>query len=290
MSTNAQSAGPPSAPRFRSPMIAAVLAFLVPGLGHLYQGRLFKATLYSVCILGTFFFGLRVADGKVVYLQTSDPEHFTYPYLCQVWTGLPALPAIGQTMVRGEDAFRQNVRVPVRFDVSGELTDGGPILGTFRGTIELSGQESEGGDSKVTGVWITGAGEYPFEGKLASLRVSPQVAPETQRRFSGNLEGTAKGANPSEIRGWLKGQFPRPIWDWYCAPLRDRPLLDSDQDTDLDAAQSALGNRFELGVVYTMIAGLLNLLAIFDALEGPAYGDEELAADEAARAKTGGGA
>ena len=35
------------------------------------------------------------------------------------------------------------------------------------------------------------------------------------------------------------------------------------------------GSRFELGVVFTMIAGLLNILAIYDALEGPAYDGEE---------------
>lgn len=44
---------------------------------------------------------------------------------------------------------------------------------------------------------------------------------------------------------------------------------------DLDRAHKELGGHFELGVVYTMIAGLLNILAIFDAYEGPAYENEE---------------
>ena len=47
------------------------------------------------------------------------------------------------------------------------------------------------------------------------------------------------------------------------------------EPSDLDRAHRELGGRFELGVVYTMIAGLLNILAVYDAYEGPAYEDEE---------------
>ncbi len=47
------------------------------------------------------------------------------------------------------------------------------------------------------------------------------------------------------------------------------------EPSDLDRAHKELGGRFELGVVYTMIAGLLNILAIYDAYEGPAYETEE---------------
>ena len=35
----------------RNPAIAAFLAWLIPGLGHYYQGRKGKAILYAVCIL-----------------------------------------------------------------------------------------------------------------------------------------------------------------------------------------------------------------------------------------------
>jgi hypothetical protein len=51
--------------------------------------------------------------------------------------------------------------------------------------------------------------------------------------------------------------------------------VDASRANSLDRAHRELGSRFELGVVYTMIAGLLNLLAIFDAVYGPAYGDDE---------------
>ena len=44
--------------------LAAGLALLLPGLGHLYQGRIFKAAIYSVCILGLFFTGQALATPK----------------------------------------------------------------------------------------------------------------------------------------------------------------------------------------------------------------------------------
>ena len=42
----------------KSPVLVALLAWLVPGLGHRYQGRYFKAALFCLCILGTFLTGV----------------------------------------------------------------------------------------------------------------------------------------------------------------------------------------------------------------------------------------
>ena len=42
-----------------------------------------------------------------------------------------------------------------------------------------------------------------------------------------------------------------------------------------------LGKLVEVGWVYTVVAGLLNVLAIYDAYEGPAYPDVEPAAPAA---------
>jgi hypothetical protein len=80
------------------------------------------------------------------------------------------------------------------------------------------------------------------------------------------------GGDSAAVVGRLSGSIPRPVWDWYQAPLFDTQPL---RDSSLDEAHRRLGSKFELGVVYTMIAGLLNVLAIFDAMYGPAYGDEE---------------
>ena len=42
----------------KDPVVAALLAWFLPGAGHLYQGRHAKGILYMACILTTFFFGL----------------------------------------------------------------------------------------------------------------------------------------------------------------------------------------------------------------------------------------
>ena len=42
----------------KDPVTAAILAWLVPGLGHYYQGRMAKAILFFTCIMGTFGYGV----------------------------------------------------------------------------------------------------------------------------------------------------------------------------------------------------------------------------------------
>ncbi len=80
--------------------LAALLAFLVPGLGHAYQRRYGKAILYFLCIYGLFFGGLALGEWKIVYWRwvspVSDPEHFCYWYFWQALTGIVALPALVQ--------------------------------------------------------------------------------------------------------------------------------------------------------------------------------------------------
>ncbi len=145
--------------------LAGFLAWLVPGLGHWYQGRRGKAVLYFVCILGLFLLGLVLGEAKNVYWRwaspMSDPEKFRFDYLAQFWVGLAALPGLIQ-------ATLAHFGMP-------------PILGGF----------------------------------LAEP--------------------------PMEV---VSGLYPR------------------------------LGRMLEVGWVYTVVAGLLNILAIYDAMDGPAHHEE----------------
>ena len=88
--------GEPETLELRDRSLAALLAWLVPGAGHFYQGRSAKGLLFSTCILGTFFYGMVLEAGRVVYASWGGDET-RLPYLCQVFTGLPALPALVQT-------------------------------------------------------------------------------------------------------------------------------------------------------------------------------------------------
>jgi|688.fasta_scaffold419778_1 hypothetical protein len=251
----------------RNPLLAGILAFLVPGLGHLYQRRLFKAGLYAACILTTFFTGLRIGHGQVVYFQWSAPESRTFAYLCQFWVGLPALPALAQAKLRSNQVFDEGyLTKSLDVDCLGRL-DG--VDGVVRGRLTVDADSSGGGRpafGKFRGTAVQGGAEVRLEGTLTNCTFDPQVGPHPRRGVLGYFES---GGGP---QGRFEGSFSRPIWDWYGAPLFD---VDASRANSLDRAHRELGSRFELGVVYTMIAGLLNLLAIFDAVYGPAYGDEE---------------
>ncbi len=94
----------------KDPALAALLAWLVPGLGHWYQGRRAKAVLYFVSIVGIFEFGVFLGGGSVVdaegrehnlgygraaYFSLRDGD-VQLLRLCQIGVGLPALPALVQ--------------------------------------------------------------------------------------------------------------------------------------------------------------------------------------------------
>src|SRR3954467_550048 len=83
----------------KDPRLAAFLAWLVPGLGHIYQGRTGKGVLFFVCIVGTFFYGWYVGGERVVYASSANVFSMRFlqdrwQYVCQVGAGLPALPAL----------------------------------------------------------------------------------------------------------------------------------------------------------------------------------------------------
>jgi len=150
----------------RDPVVAAILGWLIPGMGHIYQGRTGKGVLFMICILSTFVFGLVISDGRAVYASWTESDK-RLPYFCQLGVGLPALPALVQT-------------------------------------------------------YLVRQGKAPLFGGV--------MAPP---------------ATPAELNEWYK----------------------------------TLHRYFELGTVYTMIAGLLNILAVYDAWGGPV----ELEAEEPKR-------
>src|SRR5262249_24193246 len=99
----------------RDPWLAATLAWLWPGAGHLYQRRTGKGLLFMICILGTYFFGLAVGEGKVVYASWNQVEH-RWQYPLHPGVGLPAAPAIVQSFrVRsGQPPLLGGIMVPPR--------------------------------------------------------------------------------------------------------------------------------------------------------------------------------
>jgi len=141
----------------RSPPLAALLAWLWPGGGHIYQGRYGKGLLFMVCILSTWFFGLALGEGHSVYASNRTIAR-QLVFGCQLGVGLPAAPAL-----------------------------------------------------------------------LQAMRVS---------------------------------RHQEPLWDGVMAPPNENP-------DELSEWNMKMGLAYDMGVLYTMVAGLLNVLAIFDAYAGP---------------------
>jgi hypothetical protein len=53
---------------------AALLSYLVPGLGQIQQGRYAKGALFLVALLGLFFFGMYLGSWQNVYIETAPLE------------------------------------------------------------------------------------------------------------------------------------------------------------------------------------------------------------------------
>jgi len=156
----------------KEPWLAALLAWLMPGMGHVYQGRTGKGILFFVCVFGTFVFGMMLGEGKVVYASLPGQEPWRWQYYCQLGVGLPAMPALVQRRLVSQN--RQ------------------PMFGGFM--------------------------------------APPLDTPQPWKDDSG---GVSK--QPNQLAEWTVAMHP----------------------------------RFEIGTVYTVIAGLLNVLVICDAYAGP---------------------
>ncbi|MDO4569074.1 MAG: hypothetical protein Q4D38_01655 [Planctomycetia bacterium] len=162
----------PTSESLKNPSFAAFLAWLVPGLGHYYQGRTAKAILFAILIWTTFIVGVILSSsptmgpGRAVFVSMRRGE-VRYYFLTQIWAGAPALPAVLQYYL----------------DPTGEE----PILNGF---------------------------------------MAPPVA------------SSGRNDQPSDL-----------------------PTLNN--------LKKEMNRRFELGTIFTMTAGLLNLFVIFDAWWGP---------------------
>ena len=252
----------------RSPGIAALLAWLVPGLGHLYQRRFLKAFVFAASVFGLFGWGLATAEGRSVYYRPPTGPHARdmkefIGYVAQAGVGLATLPAILQHK-RYHDAANSDSwagREPLsgtfrgEIDVDAEVTLAGEIVGT----LDLEPAETRFG-STLTG---------PLKGRLYNgktmtfrlgrdITLGPRIEASPDRVFGADV----LAEDGSEI-GSVYGSVRRPLWDWYAVPPSDAVEQEINR---------RLGTRYDLAYVMIMIAGLLNFLAVYDAFDGPALG------------------
>jgi hypothetical protein len=264
---------------FKNRWLAGVFAFCIPGAGHLYQGRWFKGIVCGLCVLGTFFFGMGLGDWGVVYWKR-DPLNMLNPFYAQLFVGLPALPSLIQShrYQSRQNIDQAGIDSPLNAPFTGTvrmLDPTGPIpSGEANGRISIQPDPAAPEMRMVRGEFVgtiaTKAGAKQ-EVKLAIgdvPRLGKPVTADPERGIELEVvEGGKEGGRPI---GRLRGSVPRSLWDRFEAPP-------DDEERDLDRAylldlHRQLGKFHELAMTFTMIAGLLNILVILDAVEGPAYG------------------
>jgi TM2 domain-containing membrane protein YozV len=257
----------------KNPWVAGILAFLLPGAGHFYQGRFFKGILYSVCILSTFVMGMGMGDWSVVYWK-QDPSNVLNPYYAQFFVGLPALPALLQSRryQSRDNAEVMELTASQRSPFTGifkvDDNSSGFPSGKIEGTLTLEPYTDpaigRGIRGTLAGTLTPPKGEPITRDLQLAMPVSlgKPVSADPERDLVGDVYSEGTGAGSKKI-GRIHGNIPRAFLDRFEAP--------PDEDYYL-ALHRELGKFFELAITFTMIAGLLNILAILDAVEGPAYG------------------
>ena len=167
----------PTPPPVQLDPLAALLSYVVPGLGQIYQGRVGKGLLFFLGLYLLFFYGMWMGQWKNVWL----PETANLP---PVFVGGQPLGGVPKAV-----AYRWQ------------------FLGQF---------------------WI-GAAAWPAVYQYAVY-------------------------DPNKAAGPVFGQFER-----------------MPDEKELNDLQRSGNKRWDLGWVYTVIAGVLNLLVIYDALAGPMF-------------------
>jgi TM2 domain-containing membrane protein YozV len=151
--------------------VAALLSYLIPGLGQLTQGRVRKGLLFLFALYALFFYGMYLGSWKNVYLPDNHPGEPTVNRLAS-------------------DLF-------TRFQLVGQFPIG---MAAWPAAYQYTVYESHTDDN-------------------------------------------------APLQGWMRA-----------------PNLDEINRLNRDGDKT-----WDLGWVYTVIAGVLNVLVIYDALAGPAF-------------------
>lgn len=167
----------PPLPPVKLDPLAALLSYLIPGLGQIYQGRVGKGLLFFGGLYLLFFYGMWMGQWRNVWLPDAD--------------GLPGAAIGGQEL----GGFAKAVYHRPQF------------LGQF---------------------WI-GVAAWPAVYQHAVFDKTKDAGP-------------------------VFGKFER-----------------TPDENELNTLQRNGNKRWDLGWVYTVIAGVLNLLVIYDALAGPMF-------------------
>lgn len=116
-----------------------------------------------------------------------------------------------------------------------------------------------GGGHVVYASWVPGDKRWHYACQLGAGVVTLPALLQTKRLNS--------FTDFSQIPAGITDPNYEPMWGGWMAPPR-RPVVE-DRADDTAAWYARWGAGYEMGTWYTMIAGLLNILVIYDAYSGP---------------------
>jgi hypothetical protein len=256
----------------KNPWLAGLLAFLVPGAGHLYQGRTFKAGVYFVSIFGLFLLGMVLSGWQGIQTPTKEGMKHARGYTllkfgAQAGIGIPFGSAMIQRQRYYDETNVQQSSISRPFSVPFEgvanfQDDTAVHNGPVSGVMYLEPGAPQFGKPTISGRFEGELSGKPIKFQLANdVQLAQPVDAEKRRELAGSILSTLDGRD-TDI-GHVMGTIPRPFTNWFAVPM------DELEDQHL---HDRLGKFYELAMVFTWVAGLLNVLAIWDAVEGPAYG------------------
>jgi hypothetical protein len=168
----------------------------------------------------------------------------------------------------------QYYRLKGNIELRPGTTSIGPIVeGTFAGHINLWNPETQ--TYEETGDAV----ELNLSSEVGRFEIDRKIYADRERALKIPILGESQDGRPQKV-GVLRGTIPRSVVDWVAVPLEAEKL---------NRLHYELGKTYDLAMVYTWIAALLNVLVMWDAFEGPAYGyGDEKPEDEADPSKPGG--
>jgi hypothetical protein len=229
---NAEPPALPPVPREFSPL-AGLLSYLVPGLGQISQGRTGKGLLFLVSIYSLFFYGMYLGTGTV---KAAGAE---YRVPGNVYLPDTVRDNVNDRFVNPYNLPAFAVNLYNRPQFAGQFWVG---IAAWPALFQYASDD----DQRV---------REEADRRRAEADRLAETQPEAAARLRKEADELREGLRTGTGQGnWLLGQFER-------APTEEA----------LNALNTSRGKELELAWVYTVIAGVLNIMVIYDAIAGPAF-------------------
>jgi hypothetical protein len=267
---------PPPGPNVPSPRnlnaVGAVLSYLVPGLGQIIQGRIGKGVLFLLCVYTLFFYGvyLGAAEAKVDGRTYRVASNVYIPVTSRQADSPPQPQPGGNLLMRGVSAVASYPRP----QIVGQLFVGAAAWPAIIQYYHAKARHEDPNvaDAEITRLYaaMTEKRAAAAEKKQRADEEKKQGRAEEAKELLADQERLLKDAKEAGDEAKELERLERAKLHPILGDFMREPTLRA-----TNAVFNAGDKRLELAWVFTVIAGVLNVLVIYDALAGPAFTSPE---------------